>query len=545
MKKKTWTKKMCVILAAVLALGITGCGGSKDDGDTVTLVWAITHANQRDTEIVEKALNKKLETLLPGVQVDLIEQDSDKWTKWLGSGYTMDIAWTGYAYDMENEIRMGAFLPLDDLIAEYAPNIQAEMETYKLDYDTGRYSDGALYAIPNQQPFISETTYLIVPAETVQYLDVAAFRAEMAKSPYTTREAYEILEDYLEAVAENDATDTDFVGKYITVNYVLDLVGMRGYYDVGNNLSYRMWNDDGTIVTEPKLEIRQETDAYKLWVEYAERWQKAGYISPDSVSSGISGSQIATLSGHLNGQWNDFSDENDNEELGMHAVYDSYGNLTSYNINIEPRDGSHAYYEGAKLGSEKTYMVIPSTAKHPEEAIQLLDLMRDEIGSEGNDFLNMVVYGFEKDSEEAKEYGVYHYTLNGDQIHSDEYIQQAGSGTTYGQPHWSVGNVFLTYRTELIGESMKEYAFRYDTETRLSLPELPTSGFLFDASNVVAKVDSMTSVKSEYESRVMCALNGDGTQKLYAEYVSKLKTAGVEKVKEEWEKQYKEFVAQQ
>ncbi len=532
---------ICFALAMVLAAGcLAGCAGGA--GGTKTLKWAITHANQRDTQVVQKALNKKLETLLPGVQIEFVEQTTDKWSNWMSGGQSIDIAWTGYAYNMEEQIRLGAFTDLDELIAENAPNIQKEMEIYKLDYDTARYTDGKLYAIPNQQPFIEETPYLIIPAETMEYFDVDAFLAETAKSPYTTREIYEIFDDYLEAIAAVDATDTDYVGKYINIDYVRSLVGMRGYYGVFEDIYYyKMWNEDGTVVTEPELVHIYETDAYKLWAEYISKWVADGYASPSITTSGITGSQLPTISGHVNGMWNDFSNEGDDESRGIKAVYDNYGNITSYQINIEPRDGSHSYYAGAILGAEKTYMVIPFTAKYPEEAMQLLDLMRAPKGTAGNDFLNMLVYGFEQNSPEAAEYGVYHYTLNGDQIHSEEYIQQAGTSTSYGQPHWSVGNVMLTYRTELIAQGQQEYAIKFDTETRLTFPELPTSGFVFDTTALTAKITSINDVKGDYAARIDWGIEKDKTFDLMTTALAEQKKAGIEDVKAEWYKQYNEF----
>ncbi len=540
---KIMKRIVAILLVSVMVLAFTGCAGDEEPGGVKTLVVAVTHANQRDTEIVEAALNKKLETLLPGIQIDLIEQDTDKWNYWMSSNYRVDIAWTGYAYDMSEQIRMGAYMELDDLIANYAPNIQNEMKTYALDYDTGRYTDGKLYAIPNQQPFISETPYLIIPAEVIQYFDVEGFLAETKKSPYTTRAIYEILDDYFEALVANNALNTDYVGKYMDPGYLVSLIAMRGYYDMGNGVYYKVWNDDGTVVTTPNFQNQLDTDAYKLWMEYAARWHELGYMPPSTSIYGASGTQMCTLSGHVNGMWDEFDDPDDNEELGLHAVYDSWGNVTAYNLNIEPRDYSHSYNPGATLGAEKTYMVIPATAKYPEEAMQLLNLLRDPIGEPGNDFLNMLVYGFAKDSPEAQQYGVYHYTLDGDQITSEEYVQQASSSTTYGQPHWSVGNVYLTYRTQLITDGMKEYALEYDTATRFTFPTIPTAGFVFDKTNYIATINSISTVSTEYAARVMYGIENSGTAALAQKYREELKKAGYDNLVAEYVKQYNNWKA--
>ncbi len=531
---------LCAILVGVMLFAFAGCS-EEEEGGIKTLKFAVNYANQRDTKVVEAALNKKLETLLPGVQIELIEIPVEQWNMWMSSNQRVDIAWTGYSFDMSEQIRMGSYQKLDDLIAKYAPNIQKEMELYIRDYESARYTDGSLYAIPNQQPFISETPYLIIPEPAYQYFNVEAFLAETAKSPYTTREIYEILDDYFEALVANGVTNTDYVGKYLEMGYVDGYLAYRGYQLMGNDIVYKVWNDDGTVVENPVFQHKTETDAYKLWMEYAQQWHKKGYIAPSMTDSGVSGTQMPTLSGHDNGMWNEFDDPDDNEAWGVHAVYDSWGNVTSYQLNIEPRDYRNSFDTGAILGEEKTYLVIPKTAKYAKEAIQLLDLMRAPIGEPGNDLLNMLVYGFAEGSPEAEEAGVFHYTLNGDQIHSEEYIQQASSGSSYGQPHWYVGNVFLTYRTELIPEGMKEYALKYDTETRNTFPTIPTAGFVFNTKGLTAKIDSLNTVVAEFAGRIDWGIENEGTQALYEQYVAKLKQAGVQDLIDAYNQQYQAF----
>ncbi len=541
MKMRSILKKiLCVALVGIMLFALTACNG--DDGGVKTLKFMVNYANQRDTKIVQEALNKKLETLLPGVQIELIEVSADQFGNMIAANQQIDIGWTGYEYDMASEIRMGSYMPLDDLITDKTPNIQQEMIDYERDYDSGRGIDGKLYAIPNQQPNISETPYLIIPGEAAyNCFDVDAFLAATYASPYTTREVYDVLDKYFAALVEKGVAGSGEVGKYMEMGYVDGFLMMRGYYSMGNDIYYKIWNDDGTVVEEPVFQHVTETDAYKLWMEYAIKWHEKGYIAPSMVDGGVSGTQKPSLSAHTNGMWFEFNDEGDDEAKGVHAETDDWGNIVEYHINIEPRDYSHSYNSGAVLGEEKTYLVIPSTAKYPQEAIQLMDLMRSPVGTPGNDFLNMLIYGFEKDSAEAAQYGVYHYTLTGDQISSEQYTQQANAGTYYGQPHWYVGNVFLAYRTQLFEEGMKEYALNYDTEIRKTFPELPTSGFVFDSKGLTTTLSNISIVVNEYGGRITWAIEGSGTNALYETYRTKLKEAGVDDLVAAYTSQYNEF----
>ena len=523
-----------ILVSALLICSVfAGCGGSS--GGKQTVKWMVLYANQKDTKTVEKAINKKLEKLLPGVQIELVEFVKDNWTRWMASNEQIDLAWTGYQLDMETETTMGSYMPLDELVEKYAPNVKREMKDYAEDYDTGRLN-GKLYAIPNQQPLISETNYITIPAETVKYFDVDGFLAETKNSPYTTRKIYDIIDKYLDALKTNDALDTDFVGKYCDSGNLLLYLALRGIQSLVNGrLGYRIFDENGKIDENPEVVKMDEQPEFKLFTEYAKKWYDKGYINKDGSASG--GQQIATISANHGGMWNDFTDENDNGDKGMRAVYDTSGNLKAYNINIEPRDYSHSYSEGAVYGSEATYLAIPKTAKYPEAAMKLINLMRDPIGEPGNDILNMAIYGFEKDSEEAKEYGVWHYTLNGDQIHSEQYIQQADAGSDYGQPHWSVGNVFLCYRTENIKDGQKEYAINYDNNIRTKFQSIASSGFVYSNKNVQTELSSINSVVSEFYGRFG---KGNYESDTYKKYINKLNAAGLDKVKTDLLKQLKE-----
>lgn len=515
---------MSTCLSVLMLLGLfAGCG--KSGGGKQTVKWMVFYANQKDTKVVEKAINKKLDKILPGVQIEFVEFVKDNWTRWMASGEQIDLAWTGYQLEMETETEMGSYRPLEELIEKYAPNIQTEMKEFSDDYDTAKLN-GKLYAIPNLQPVFNETNYITIPAETIKYFDVDGFLNETKNSPYTTRKIYEIIDKYLEALKTNDALDTDFVGKYCEPQSLLLYLAQRGICSLVNGrLGYRIYDDKGKIVENPEvIEIDMQPE-FKLFMEYSKKWYEKGYINKDSA---VSGQQIATISANHGGMWNDFSDENDNGDKGMRAVYDTSGNLKAYNINIEPRDYSHSYSAGAKFGILDTYLAIPKTAKYPEAAMKLINLMREPAGEPGNDILNMVVYGFEKNSEEAKEYGVWHYTLNGDQIHSEQYIQQADAGSDYGQPHWSVGNVFLCYRTELISENQKEYALKYFREIRPKFQKIPSSGFYYSNKNVQTELSSFQSIISEFYGRFSY---GTYEKDTFDQYIKKLKAAGIDKVK--------------
>ena len=162
-------KLVSILLTVTMLTGIvctTGCGEKKDK--EVTLKWMTTTVGQEDEAKVLEVVNKRLETLLPGTKLEFVELDSTKFTQQMAAGEAYDIVWTGYRFDMKEEVKQGSYLALNGLITkEDTPNLYQEWQEYADDYATGMVDD-KLYAIPNQQPLISETPHLIIPEPLMQ-----------------------------------------------------------------------------------------------------------------------------------------------------------------------------------------------------------------------------------------------------------------------------------------------------------------------------------------------------------------------------------------
>lgn len=535
MFKKILSIGLSVIMVASVAICTTGCGEKK-----TTLKWATLFAGQSDEDKVLEVANERLETLLPGVTLEFVELNPDRWTQQLAAGEVIDIAWTGYQLDMESEINTGSYLPLNDLITEEdTPNLYKEWQEYASDYETAT-KDGVLYAIPNQQPIIAETSYLKIPEPLMQYFDVQAFHAATYASPTTTREVYEVLDDYLEKIWEANAVDTDLVSSGIDIEHLYQTFALRGLGAVDSDglIRYELFN---ATEETPGLTSLYETEQYKLFLEYAAKWYKAGYINENIlVSAGAAGSRISPLSSNNKGTFYGLTDP----ENGITEVYDSEGYLEQYYVNVEPDDYSHQLNTGRKLGAEQTYLAIPYTCKNPEVAIQLIELLRSPIGTEGNDLLNLLVYGFEENSEEAKEYGTYHYTLDGEDLAlGNGYTVQPAASAPYGKPHWVMGNVFLTYRTTNILEGQKEYAKTYDTETVPNLEKSLFCGFWANLDDFSSQLGNVNAVTEEYATRLRYGVDGDNYMTTYDAFLTKLNQAGYQELKDEVQKQAQEFLA--
>ena len=541
-------KKICsVCLALFMILGIAlctaGCGASK-----VKLIWAGSTLGNEESEMVFEAFNKELQSVkgFENVEIDFQKQDTTNWQLWMASNTQIDIAWTGYSYDIETEINNGSYTALDEYITEEnTPNIYAEKQEYSADYASGSYK-GKQYLIPNQQPIANLSNILKIPVELKDYMNIDGVLNECHSNKKTTEKVYQYIDEYLAAVTKAHAIDTDTVAKYIDIQGIFKFVATRGYEFIGGDLT-GAWLCYDEEDPSAKIVNFMETDAYRLFLKYAAKWYNDGYVSPNVLVNGSeSGSRSPVLNAHSTGMWYTTENPELGEERGVtYAIEtDDAGNkfITMYNLLLETPEQD---WQGVStLGSEKTYLCIPYTSKNPEIAIKLLDLLRAPVGEKGNDLLNLLVYGFEENSKYAEEYGTYHYTLEGDCAYGVDYYAQPDSSCKYGIAHWFVGNVFKTYRTPNIQAGQGDYVKKYETVDRLTHKETALCGFRVDLSEYSNVIANIQTIINEYNDTLICGIDGSNYNATYDEMMSKINGADLAKVKEAVQSQADKYISE-
>lgn len=541
-------KKVCsVCLALFMVFGVAlctaGCGASK-----VKLIWAGSTLGNEESEMVFEAFNKELQSVkgFENVEIDFQKQDTTNWQLWMASNTQIDIAWTGYSYDIETEINNGSYTALDEYITEEnTPNIYAEKQEYSADYASGSYK-GKQYLIPNQQPIANLSNILKIPVELKDYMNIDGVLNECHSNKKTTEKVYQYIDEYLAAVTKAHAIDTDTVAKYIDIQGIFKFVATRGYEFIGGDLT-GAWLCYDEEDPSAKIVNFMETDAYRLFLKYAAKWYNDGYVSPNVLVNGSeSGSRSPVLNAHSTGMWYATENPELGEERGVtYAIEtDDAGNkfITMYNLLLETPEQD---WQGVStLGSEKTYLCIPYTSKNPEIAIKLLDLLRAPVGEKGNDLLNLLVYGFEENSKYAEEYGTYHYTLEGDCAYGVDYYAQPDSSCKYGIAHWFVGNVFKTYRTPNIQAGQGDYVKKYETVDRLTHKETALCGFRVDLSEYSNVIANIQTIINEYNDTLICGIDGSNYNATYDEMMSKINGADLAKVKEAVQSQADKYISE-
>lgn len=161
-------------------------------------------------------------------------------------------------------------------------------------------------------------------------------------------------------------------------------------------------------------------------------------------------------------------------------------------------------------------MAISRTSENPEKAMQFLELFNTD-----KYLNNLIVFGIE---------GVNYNKIDDNTI---EPIKNSGYDNIGMQ--WVFGNTFLNYNVKGEDPDRVNEMEKFNE----SLKPAADLGFVFDTESVKTEVGACQNVRSEFAPRL-----NEGTadvDKTLAEYKSKLKAAGCDKIMEEAKKQYKEW----
>lgn len=511
-------KILCLALALLMLVGIfAGCGEKKtgDDGGEVTLKWVMPWYMQDDYDLVSEEINKKLGELMPNTKLELILDMSmaSKWSLWMAGRTPFDIALSQYTNDLGTEINKNAYLPLDDLIEQYAPTIKAEREKYEYQYLTGTYN-GKLYAIPNIQIHINDAVVMTLSTDDVlPYLDSEALYKEACANAKSTDKLYEIIDKFLEESHKHrDLIDTDTIAPYIDPESFYRYIAKRGYEFLGttsSNVCYDTTKDKITVVDF------HETEEYAIFLKWMRKWFEKGYINPDILSEESGGGR----SPFVLAQTSDFS----TSENG----WENFSN-NQYRISLTPVE--QRVQGAAVLGALSVYLSIPSTSENPERAMQFLELIRKE---EGQDLVNMIAYGIE---------GTHYNKVSDTEIKAVDYLGQGTSSSKYGVANWLLGTHFNMYVCAPYTEATRAYAKKYYEELQPTYKKTPIYGMSIDNKPVQNQLAQMKSVVEEYNLRLVGGVVADYNSVL-AEMQKKMDTAGIDAVIAEYQKQIDEFVA--
>ena len=512
---KRYVKLISTLMAVcmITVVGFTGCNkSSKANSDKVTLKWLLSGAGkQLDSDKVWALFNEKLQNYLPDVNVEFenipMSDYGEKWKLIAASGEQFDIAWNGsWITPFQEEVQKGSYLPLNDLLDKYAPELKASMPESIWKKNT---VNNKIYAIPNNQVAITwRPTIAFGYFLTDKYnFNVEEF-SKLAQSKETmTKEVYAEVEKFLSKVKAGGDLGLGICPPFNTVE--------KGYESVTQPYKLKIYGSDYQVNN------LYEVPEYKLYIDTVADWYKKGYIRQD-ILTGMSADLTKIQADVSNGGYAVKEGTHrqltpTQEDLDVMKA-ENYSKTRPYNTAIldkEPVIDSSAW---------ATSTAILRTCKQPETAMKLLSLINS---AKGRELYDLLVWGIEAE----------HYKVIGDnRIQPTDYRGTPTSDSKYGIQRWIVGNVFNSFEMNtdppnFIKNSQQENATAKGSRIL---------GFNLDTTPIKSELEQVRAVLGQYVKPLNSGALSDYQDK-YNEFLQKLKLAGNEKIKAEITRQIEEW----
>lgn len=502
------------LIAALLALTtmatvLTGCGGSSsgsssgsspasasgesgtaDTSQEVELVMYVVSDRPAGQDVVDENLNKLLkEKLNCTLKINWIgwAEYAQKYPMLYSSGESFDMAYCAGWLNFSNLARKGAFQSLNDLLPTYAPKNYAMQSESALSQAT---IDGNLYAVPTLLP--TYTAYGTV------------YRGDIAEEAGITDtiDTWDEIEEYCDYILANhpemEAIDMYSKDPELALQYTRSI----GYKDIDSGLRYIYYDPSEE---NPTVKAVYDVDGISDFYARMKDWSDKGYWSKSALSDTDSlktQNGKAALRFYNVDTWASYS--------AIHPEWNfQYGNMTS--------DVAHLPYT-------QDCMVISNTAKNPERALMLWDLLTTD-----------------QEAYDAFFYGVLDtsYTLN------DEGQFTITDPDLYNtNAMWAVRTMDLNRNQAGVPDSYNTIREDWEKEISSDKGAERFTGFVLDTTNITTEVAACTNAEQQYGWPLQLGYTENVEQSI-EEYKSAMEAAGIEKVIAECQTQLDAYLAAQ
>jgi putative aldouronate transport system substrate-binding protein len=504
-----------VLLAIVLSME-TACSKTEpvaeatDDTEKVTLTWVLIGDQHPDTDEVLAEFNKRLAEKLPNTELKILTYGfgnyADRIELMITAGEDFDIMWcSNWAGDYLQKVANGAFMPLDDLIDEYAPKLKETLpETV---FQTGLYN-GKLYGLTSYQQLWNGYGIIVRKDFVDKYgLDVAQLEKDGRDRNVKTIDIMKSMEPFFANVKAGETEINSVLDPYFLVdkNVTENIVMERDYETIVSPAVIDKFNNDNV-----KLINMFKTQEYKDFIAYMRDMYVKGYIRKDVLSA-----QLPT-------------DIND-ERLNTYGIVTSnQGTPEDFDLELTGLMPSHPVtsariaplYVPYTAGTA-TMNFINAKSKYPERAMQLLELINTD-----KEMFNLLSLGIEGEHWEMR-----------DNVSDSKTPALILKPDAYGIFDWVLGSVANSAnRSKLFLDARL-------TEWNNVATKSPLFGFvpvLSDLTQDKAKIDA---VVNEYVKALNSGADAD-YEIHYEEFIKKLDAAGVDEFIAELQKQVDAYLGQ-
>ena len=450
--------------------------------EMVKMKYSIVGGEQPDLPKVNAAINEYLKKT--GLNIDLEIQliDWGAYNDQMGlahsageeGGLEFTAPWTN---NYPSNVAGGVYLPLDDLLKEYAPKTFASLTPEM--WNAARI-DGKIYGVINQQMF-----------PKVWGIQVRKDLAEKYGLDIEKLTGYDdpALDEFMKKVKEGGDVKYVSDGAYF-------LLEMQGYDPVVSSYG-------GLNVNDPNAKIVNyfaTEDARKAF-ERAKRWMDAGFVPVEPIQDVDASIKAGEVAMRLT----------QNVGIGdTTGLKDKYGYEFVAKGMITPILNTDSMVA--------TLTAIPATCKHPERAMMLIEAINTD-----PELFNLLCYGIEGThwNWEDKE---------------KKLIKKVENSAYNPNTNWQFGNVFNAYYTNATQIGSYEKMMEVN---KTSAPS-PALGFNFNRKPVETELAQIGPVMDPINAELFNGSASDIDAKV-AEALDALKAGGFDKVLEEANAQFEAF----
>lgn len=441
---------------------------------------------QTDEKKIEEALNKLLTEKI-NATIDLRPIDwgawDDKVNLMIASREEVDIIFTAQWNGHANNVTKGAFIELNQLIDEYGKGITESLDPVFL---KGAEINGKNYGVPTNKE-LAAAGGIVYRKDVTDELGIDMTNV---KTPQDLDAVYAIVKEKKPELTPLYTTAGAF-NSHFFANY--DFLG-------DSTIPGAILKDKD----DTKVMPMEQLERYKDYLKLTRDFFKKGYINADAATT-----QVASADA-----WKAGTVFSTIEPMkpGKDAEIASASNLTGKLAQIMMTEKTVATSEtaGSMLG-------ISSTSKDPARAMMLINLLHTD--KEINNLLN---FGIEGE----------HFTRNGEIISATAATANYNPGSA-----WMFGSQFINYVWDTEDPDKWAKFKEFNQNAKVS----PALGFVFNSEPVKAEVAAIANVIRQYQ-RALETGSAD-VDKVLPEYEAKLKSAGVDKIVAEKQKQFDAFLA--
>ncbi|AEI40279.1 ABC transporter substrate-binding protein [Paenibacillus mucilaginosus] len=488
----------CALVTAA-ALFLTACQGNGGDAPAangeasktreqaadLTVAFPIFGAVPKDLKAVQDAINQIAREKI-NATVTLTPISFGNWDQqanlMLSSNEELDLMYVG-SNNYSNYVAKGQLIALDKLVEQYGQGIKEALDPA---YLKAPQIAGSIYGIPTVRDF-------------AVYSGIA-MRKDLADKNGIDVNQIRTLDDVevaLKTIKENEPNITPLIPGNVGVS-ILDRY--RTYDNLGDSIGVLPKFDN-----DLKIVNLYETEEYTQLVKKVRSWYTSGLILKDAATNKTTVPDLMKSNrsfAYMSNMKPGFV-EQESKNNGMTMVTSTLIQPVSTTSNVT----------GVMWG-------IPINSKMPEKAMEFLNLMYADA-----DIVNLLNWGIEGQ----------HYVIKADNVidfPDGVDAQKSGYNLNLG---WLFGNQFLSY---VFAGNDPEIWGKMDQFNK-SAVKSKALGFTFDASSVKAEYAAVTNVITEY--KLPLETGSVDPDKILPEFISKLKSAGIDKIIAEKQKQLNEW----